>query len=212
MELADDELMFVGSVEPSTYNQDVKDKAWEEAMKAEISSIEKNNTWKITELPKGHKAICLKWVFKLKQDTNGEIIKHKARLVAKGYDQREGIDFEEVFAPVTRLETVGLLLAVAAKNSWEVHHMDVKSAFLNGDLKEDVYMSQPEGFVKENQAHLVYKLVKALCGLRQAPRAWYAELIECLERLGFSRCPIEHAVYTKKEESEVLVVGVYVDD
>lgn len=89
MELADDELMFVGSVEPSTYNQDVKDKAWEEAMKAEISSIEKNNTWKITELPKGHKAIGLKWVFKLKQDTNGEIIKHKARLVAKGYDQRE---------------------------------------------------------------------------------------------------------------------------
>lgn len=212
VELADDELLFVGSVEPSTYTQAVKDKAWEEAMKAEISSIERNNTWKLTKLPEGHKAIGLKWVFKLKHDTNGEIIKHKARLVAKGYVQREGIDFEEVFAPVTRLETVRLLLAVAAKNSWEVHHMDVKSAFLNGDLKEDVYVSQPEGFVKENQAHLVYKLVKALYGLRQAPRAWYAKLNECLERLGFSKCPVEHAVYTKKVGSEVLVVGVYVDD
>lgn len=154
----------------------------------------------------------MKWVFKLKRDTDGKIVKHKARLVAKGYVQKQGIDFDEVFAPVTRLETVRLLLALAAKNGWEVHHLDVKSAFLNGDLQETVYVSQPEGFVKKNKEHLVYQLVKALYGLRQAPRAWYAKLSKCLENLGFTKCPYEHAVYTKREGNETLIVGVYVDD
>lgn len=103
-------------------------------------------------------------------------MKYKARLVAKGYVQEKGVDFEEIFAPVTRLEMVRLLLALAAKNSWEVHHLDVKTTFLNGDIKEEVYVTQPEGFIKEGQENLVYKLTKALYGLRQAPRAWYAKL------------------------------------
>lgn len=211
VELAD-ELMFVGAVEPTSYNEAVKVREWRKAMESEIAAIERNNTWKLTELPSGQRAIGLKWVFKLKMDKNGEIVKYKARLVAKGYVQRQGIDFEEVFAPVTRLETVRLLLAIAAKNGWEVHHMDVKSAFLNGELMEDVYVIQPDGFVKEGQEHLVYKLIKALYGLRQAPRAWYAKLSKCLERLGFVKCPFEHAVYTKREGNEALVIGVYVDD
>lgn len=101
---------------------------------------------------------------------------YKARLVAKGYVQKKGINFEEVFTPVTRLETVQLLLPLAVEKGWEVHHLDVKSAFLNGDLLEEVYVVQPEGFVKEKQNHKVYKLLKALYGLRQAPRAWYARL------------------------------------
>lgn len=111
-------------------------------------------------------------------------MKHKARLVAKGYVQRQGIDFEEAFAPVTRLETVRLLLALAAKNGWQVHHMDVKSAFLNGELQEDVYVLQPEGFVKRGKENMVYKLIKALYGLRQAPQIWYAKLSKCLEVWG----------------------------
>lgn len=117
-----------------------------------------------------------------------------------------------IFAPVTRLETIRLLLALAAKNGWQVHHLDVKSAFLNGDLKEEVYVSQPEGFIKRGQEHLVYKLYKALYGLRQAPRAWYAKLSKCLESMGLTRCPYEHAVYTKKDGKETLIVAVYVDD
>lgn len=100
--------------------------------------------------------------------------------MAKGYVEKQGVDFEEVFAPVTRLETVRLLLALATKNRWEIHHLDVKLAFLNGELKEVVYVSQPEGFVKENSEHMVYQLIKALYGLRQAPRAWYAKLSRCL--------------------------------
>lgn len=181
-------------------------------MDYEIEAIEKNGTWALTDLPSGHRAINLKWVYKVKRDTRGEIIKHKARLVAKGYVQQYGIDFEVVFAPVTRLETVRLLLALEAKNEWEVHHLDVKSAFLNGKLYEEVYVNQPEGYVKEGQEEKVYKLFKALYRLRQAPRAWYTQINKCLEKLGFVKCPLEHAVYTRREGEESVIIGVYVDD
>lgn len=126
--------------------------------------------------------------------------------------QERGIDFDEIFAPVTCLETIRLLLALAAKNSWEVHHLDVKTAFLNGEIGEEVYVTQPEGFVKKGQEKRVYKLLKSLYGLRQAPRAWYSKLNKCLESLGFVRCPYEHAVYIKREGEESIIVGVYVDD
>lgn len=139
-------------------------------------------------------------------------MKHKARLVAKGYTQEHGIDYGEVYAPVTRLETVRLLLALAAKNYWQVHHLEVKTTFLNGELTEDVFVAQPEGFETNGNEQLVYKLVKALYGLRQAPRAWYAKLNQSLESLGFKRCPYENVVYTKGEGSDNLIIAVYVDD
>ncbi|GKA50202.1 ribonuclease H-like domain, reverse transcriptase, RNA-dependent DNA polymerase [Tanacetum coccineum] len=126
-----------------------------------------------------------------KKDANGKNIKHKARLVAKGYIQQHGIDFEEVFAPVARMETIRLLLAIAANNKWEVHHLDVKSAFLHGDLKEEVYVTQPKGFVKRLDNGKVYRLIKALYGLRQAP---------------------QQAIYTKTSKDSTLLIGVYVDD
>ena len=208
----EDDLLLLSVEEPSNYYKAAKKKEWEIAMKHEIDSIEKNQTWKLTELPAGKRAIGLKWVFKLKKNTDGEIIKHKACLVAKGYVQKQGIDYEEAFALVTRLETVHLILALAAKNGWEVHHLDVKSAFLNGVLQEEVYVLQPEGFEKTGEEHKVYKLIKALYGLCQALRAWYARLNRCLEELGFVKCPHEHAVYTRREGDESLIVGVYVDD
>lgn len=209
---AEHELLLLGVDEPTSYREAAKEPEWQRAMETEVEAIERNNTWKLVELPSGQKAVGLKWVYKIKRDVNGDITKYKARLVAKGYVQRQGIDFEEVFAPVTRLETVHLLLALAAKNSWEVHHLDVKSAFLNGELQEVVYVTQPEGFVMKNSERLVYRLFKALYGLRQAPRAWYARLSKYLETLGFTKCPYEHAVYTKREGGEALVIGVYVDD
>lgn len=210
-ELAD-ELLLAGIDEPTCYAQAIKEQHWKNAMDCEIEAIERNETWRLTDLPENRRAIDLKWVYKVKKDTNGEVMKHKARLVAKGYVQKLGIDFEEAFAPVTRMETVRLLLALAARNEWEVHHLDVKSAFLNGRLYEEVYVNQPEGYIKEGQETKVYKLYKALYGLRQAPRAWYTQLNKCLEKLGFLKCPLEHAVYTKKEGSESLIIGVYVDD
>lgn len=131
----------MGVEEPGSYIEASKDKNWRKAMMAELESIERNDTWDLTELPPGEKVIGLKWIFKLKRDAEGRIIKYKARLVAKGYTQEHGIDFDEVYAPVTRLETVRLLMALAAKNKWQVHHMDVKTAFLNGEVKENVYVA-----------------------------------------------------------------------
>ncbi|KAM0008922.1 putative RNA-directed DNA polymerase [Helianthus debilis subsp. tardiflorus] len=170
-----DELLLVNN-EPTTYTEATNYNDWREAMKSEVRSIEKNQTWLLVDLPVGHKAIGLKWVYKLKKDPSGQVTKCKARLVAKGYVQRKGIDFDEVFAPVERLETIRFLLALAAKEGWFVHHLDVKSAFLNGELAEEVYVTQPEGFVVKGEEQKVYKLKKALYGLRQAPRAWNARL------------------------------------
>ena len=122
------------------------------------------------------------------------------------------MDFDEVFAPVARMETVRLLLALAAQKGWQVHHMDVKSAFLNGDLSEEVYVQQPPGFVVENGSGKVLKLKKALYGLRQAPRAWNERLDKELLKLGFVKNPQEHAVYRRSDKTSLLLVGVYVDD
>src|SRR5438105_5542782 len=181
-------------------------------MRDEMDSIEENCTWSLVDPPSGHRPIGLKWVFKPKRDASGTIVKHKARLVVKGYMQQPGIDFEEVFAPIARLESVRLLLALAAHRGWFVHHMDVKSAFLNGDLHEEVYVVQPPGFVVTGKEHKVLRLHKALYGLRQAPRAWNAKLDATLEALGFTRSDSEHAVYARGQGPARLLVGVYVDD
>jgi len=180
-------------------------------MQAEMQAIENNKTWDVADLPAKQKAIGLKWVFKVKKDPTGNIVKHKARLVAKGYAQRQGVDFDEVFAPVARIETVRVLLALAAQGGWEVHHMDVKSAFLNGDLTETVFVQQPPGFIVGN-GDKVLKLRKALYGLKQAPRAWNSKLDKELVALGFVRSKLEHAVYKRSNKNSFLIVGVYVDD
>lgn len=125
--------MYAGE-EPTTYEEASSDEEWRTAMKQELESVEKNATWKLTHLPTGHKAIGLKWVFKLKKDAKGKMTKYKARIVAKGYVQQKGVDFDEAFAPVARLETIRTSLALAASEGWKVHHQDVKSAFLNGIL------------------------------------------------------------------------------
>jgi hypothetical protein len=151
-------------------------------------------------------------VFKVKKDPDGNMVKYKARLVAKGYAQHQGVDFDEVFAPVARMETVRMLLALAAHSGWEVHHMDVKSAFLNGDLREQVYVHQPPGFVNSGEAGKVLKLNEALYGLRQAPPAWNAPLDQELMELGFRCSVLEHAVYRRGEKDSFLLVVVYVDD
>jgi hypothetical protein len=174
-------------------------------MEEEIKCIRDNNTWELETLPAGHRAIGLKWVYKMK---------YKGRLVAKGYAQRQGIDFDEVFAPVARIETVRMLLVVAAHRRWSVHHVDVKSAFLSGELKEEMYVHQPVGFVDDDNSGKVLKLKKALYGLRQVPSAWNAKLDTSMVSLGFSRCEQDHdhALYRHTEGDDFLVVGVYVDD
>ena len=142
---------LLSGCEPVSFDQAVQDEKWKKAMEEEISSIEKNQTWEIATLPEKHKAIGVKWIFKAKKNARGEIEKYKARLVAKGYSQRAGIDYDEVFAPVARLESIRLIISMAAQNGWPIHQMDVKSAFLNGLLEEEVYINQPPGYNSERK-------------------------------------------------------------
>ncbi|GJV75132.1 retrovirus-related pol polyprotein from transposon TNT 1-94 [Tanacetum coccineum] len=156
--------------------------------------------------------ITLKWIYKVKLDELGGILKNKARLVARGYRQEEGIDFEEYFAPVIRLEAIRIFLAFAAHMNMVVYQMDVKTVFLNGNLREEVYVSQPDGFVDPDNPNHVYKLKKALYGLKQAPRAWYDMLSSFLISQDFSKGSVDPTLFIHKEGKELLLVQVYVDD
>jgi hypothetical protein len=140
--------MFTTNEDPSSYDEAIKHSVWKKAMDNEIESIEANDTWELTTLPKGVKAVGVKWIFKTKYNEKGNVDKHKARLVAKGYTQKHGIDYNEVFAPVARWDTIRAILSLAAHRQWGVYQLDVKSAFLHGDLTENVYIEQPIGYHK----------------------------------------------------------------
>ncbi|GKV32736.1 hypothetical protein SLEP1_g41320 [Rubroshorea leprosula] len=157
--------------DPLTYEEAVKEEKWQKAMAEEIGSIERNQTWELTDLLEGHKTTGVKWIYKTKLKENGAVDKSKARLVAKGYKQEFGIDYQEVFAPVARMDTIRLVIALAAQNSWPIYQLGVKSTFLHGNLQEQVFIDQPPGYVKFGSEHKVYKLKKALYGLKQASRA-----------------------------------------
>nr|GFC48418.1 retrovirus-related Pol polyprotein from transposon TNT 1-94 [Tanacetum cinerariifolium] len=162
---------FMTSVEPKTYKEALTQACWIEAMQEELNEFEHLEVWELGPRPDKVMVITLKWIYKVKLDELGGILKNKARLVARGYRQEEGIDFEESFAPVARLEAIQIFLAYAAHKNMVVYQMDVKTTFLNGNLQEEVYVSQPDGFVDSNNPNHVYKLKKALYGLKQAPRA-----------------------------------------
>ena len=204
-------LCLVAAEEPRSVDEALTKQCWRQAMQSEMQAIEDNRTWDACVLPPKQKAIGLKWVFKIKKDPEGNVVKYKACLVAKGYTQRHGVDFDEVYAPVARIETVRVLLALAAQGGWEIHHMDVKSAFLNGDLTEQVFVQQPPGFIV-GTGDKVLRLRKALYGLKQAPMAWNAKLDKELISLGFERSKLDHAVYRRSNRNSFLLVGVYVDD
>ncbi|WVZ20588.1 hypothetical protein V8G54_007910, partial [Vigna mungo] len=179
--------LIVGS-EPLSVDEALSKSDWRGAMIEELKSIEKNQTWKLMDLSCGKRSIGVKWIFKTKRNPDGTILKHKARLVAKGFLQKKGVDFTEVYAPVARLETICLIIAVACAKNWFLSALDVKSAFLHGLLKEEVYIKQPPGFIKEGKEQQVYKLERALYGLRQAPRAWNKRINTFFFKKGFERC------------------------
>ncbi|GLT50492.1 hypothetical protein SLA2020_239750 [Shorea laevis] len=199
--------------DPLTYEEAVKEEKWQKAMAKEIGSIERNQTWELTDLLEGHKTIGVKWIYKTKLKENGEVDKFKARLVAKGYKQEFGIDYQEVFAPVVRMDTIRLVIALVAQNSWPIYQLDVKSAFLHGNLQEQVFIDQPPGYVKSGSEHKVYRLKKALYGLKQAPRAWYSRIDAYFLKEGFQKCPYEHTLYIKfGDGGKLIIVCLYVDD
>ncbi|GKE18441.1 putative ribonuclease H-like domain-containing protein [Tanacetum coccineum] len=166
----------------------------------------------LVDVPHGVKVIGTKWVFRNKRDERGVVVRNKARLVAKGYKQEEGVDYDEVFAPVARIEAIRLFLTFALFMGIIVYQMDVKSAFLYGTIDEEVYVSQPPGFVDPDHPKKVYKVVKALYGLYQAPRAWYATLSTFLEENGYRSGAIDKTLFIKKDKKDIMLVQVYIDD
>ena len=180
-------------------------------MDEEYCSLMVNDTWDPVPLPKGRKIVRCKWIYRTKYASNGNVERLKARLVAKGFSQVEGIDYNETFAPVAKMNSIRLVLSLATLHNWEFHQMDVKSAFLHGDLHEEIYMEQPPGYVQNNSS-LVCLLNKSLYGLKQAPRSWYAKMDSFLLDTGFSRCHSDPNVYTKKVENHIIILVLYVDD
>ena len=184
---------------------------WKEAMQKEMKSIDTNKVWELVKLPKGKKTIGCKWVYKRKTDADGSLERYKARLVAKGYSQQHGLDYDETFSPVARFESLRTLLALAVQDGLHVHQMDVTTAFLNGELKEEVYMDQPEGFQVRGKENYVCKLRRSLYGLKQAPRCWNVTLDERLKEMGFAQANSDPCLYVAKD-GEPFVIGIYVDD
>jgi transposase InsO family protein len=186
---------------------------WQVAMESEMASLRAAGTYTLTECPAGQVPIGCKWVYATKRDAAGNVVKHKARLVAKGYSQRYGIDYEETYAPVCRIGSIRVLIALAAHFNWEIHHMDVTSAYLNGDLQETVYMQQPTGFEATGaQASLVCKLAKSLYGLKQAGRTWNQKIDDVLRSSGFTPLDADHCVYRSEKGFSHIIVSLYVDD
>ena len=185
---------------------------WKEAVNNEIESIMQNHTWELVDLPPGSKPLGYKWIFKRKIKADGSIDKYKARLVIKGYKQKEGQDYFDTYSPVTRITSIRMLIAMAALYNLEIHQMDVKTAFLNGDLNEEIYMEQPEGFVVPGQENKVCKLVKSLYGLKQAPKQWHEKFDKMMMSNGFKINEYDKCVYVKARPEGYVIVCLYVDD
>jgi hypothetical protein len=182
-------------------------------MQKEYDALIKNGMWNLVDPPFGTKSIDCKWVFKNKYKSGGSVDMHKAWFVEKGFAQKQGIDYEETFSPTAKWATIHTLFSMAAQNGWKIHQMDANTAFLNGDLKEDVFMSRPEGFAVKGQEQKVCKLIKSLYGLKQAPRAWYEKLTKHLLKLNFKHYNLDNAtLFVKKVGKIVVYLVVYVDD
>ncbi|GJX47178.1 putative ribonuclease H-like domain-containing protein [Tanacetum coccineum] len=203
---------FLSQHEPKKISEALEDESWVDAMQEELLQFEIQKVWILVDLPYGKKAIGTKWVYRNKKDERGVVVRNKARLVAQGHRQEEGIDYDEVFAPVARLEAIRIFLAYASYMGFIVYQMDVKSAFLYGKIDEEVYVSQPPGFQDPKSPQKVYKVVKALYGLHQAPRAWYATLSTFLLKNGYRRGTIDKTLFLKKNKNDIILVQVYVDD
>ncbi|KAK2426944.1 putative mitochondrial protein [Trifolium repens] len=203
---------FISTFEPKNVKEALTDEFWIEAMQEELNQFKRSEVWDLVPRPDKVNVIGTKWIFKNKSDEKGVITRNKARLVTQGYTQIEGLDFEETFAPVARLESIRLLLGVACILKFKLYQMDVKSAFLNGYLHEEVYVEQPKGFTDHVYPNHVYKLKKALYGLKQAPRAWYERLTQFLVGQGYRKGGSDQTLFVKQVKGKFMIAQIYVDD
>ena len=197
--------------EPKSVSEAQANQKWADTMKNEMDSLHDNNVWELVELPTGRKPVGSKWVFKVKTNADGSIERCKARLVAQGFSQKEGLDYDETFSPVVRSESVRSVIALASINNLKLHQMDITTAFLHGDLEEEVYMKQPEGFLAQDQEHLVCRLKRSIYGLKQAPRCWNQALDAQLKTMGFEQSSNDPCIYISTTDG-LLILAVYVDD
>ncbi|RVW70809.1 Retrovirus-related Pol polyprotein from transposon TNT 1-94 [Vitis vinifera] len=198
---------------PQNIQEAFKYPKWKAAVDEEVRALEKNGTWEITDLPRGKKPVGCKWIFTVKYKANGNVDRYKARLVAKGFTQSYGIDYQETFAPVAKLNTVRVLLSLAANLDWSLHQLDVKNAFLNGDLEEEVYMDIPAGLETTSNFNKVCRLRKSLYSLKQSPRAWFERFTKVVKGYGFVQCQSDHTLFMKHfPEGKLAIIIVYVDD
>ncbi|GKA12531.1 retrovirus-related pol polyprotein from transposon TNT 1-94 [Tanacetum coccineum] len=203
---------FISTIEPKNVNEALGDESWIVAMQEELNQFIANDVWELVPQPKNMTIIGTKWVFRNKLDENGVVSRNKARLVAQGYNQQEGIDYDETYASVARLESIRILLAYACALDFKLFQMDVKSAFLNSFINEEVYVAQPPGFIDFEKPDHVYKLKKALYGLKQAPKAWYDRLKAFLIKHEYKMGMVDNTLFTKKKSSNLIIVQIYVDD
>jgi hypothetical protein len=198
--------------EPSTFEEATSRQVWRDAMMEEYNSIMKNDVWEVVPRPEGKSVVTSKWLYKLKHAADGSIEKYKARFVARGFSQVEGVDYDETFAPVARYTSIRAVISIAAEMGWKIHQMDVKTAFLNGLIEEEVYIEQPLGFEVHGRESHVCRLKKALYGLKQAPRAWYSRIDAYLQQLGFEKSEADPNLYFIMVGEDPLILLLYVDD
>ncbi|MED6131213.1 hypothetical protein PIB30_117115 [Stylosanthes scabra] len=197
--------------EPKTYAEAVVDSNWKEAIDNELSALEQNKTWTLTQLPIGKKTVGCKWVFKLKLHPDGSIERYKARLVAQGFSQTQGVDYKDIFSPVVKMTTFRMVVSVAAVKGWHLHQLGVNTAFLHGDLNEIVYMKPPPG-LHLPEPGLICKLDHSLYGLKQASRQWNLKLANSLIDIGYTQCKHDYNMFTKQSSTGFTVLLVYIDD
>ncbi|KAH9768735.1 retrovirus-related pol polyprotein from transposon RE1 [Citrus sinensis] len=198
--------------EPDTVQEVINDERWFQAMKAEYDALMSNGTWTLVPRTEHHRLVGNKWVFQVKSNTDGSVAKYKARLVAKGFQQIEGVNYFETFSPVVKAATVRVVLSLAVMNQWQIKQVDVNNVFLNGDLIEKVYMSQPERFIDSKSPDFVCKLHKALYGLKQAPRAWFDKLRNSIMQWGFENSKSDSSLFLKRNKRSIILILIYVDD
>jgi len=208
--------VFIASLQtmsiPSDWRCAKQDLRWKRAMMEKLHALQKNQTWELVPLPVGKRAVGCKWVFTMKQTPEGKVDRYKARLVAKCYSQTYGIDYDETFAPVAKMGTVRMLISCAANFGWPLHQLDVKNAFLHGNLEEEVYMEVPPGCSNKQTIGKVCKLKKSLYGLKQSPRAWFDRFRRAVCDMGYSQCSGDHTVFYRHKGPYITILAVYVDD
>jgi hypothetical protein len=202
---------FVSSIEPYRIEDALIDPNWVVAMQEELNNFTRNEVWNLVPCP-NQNIVGTKWIFHNKQDEHGVVTRNKARLVTKGYSQVEGLDFDETYAAVARFESICILLAYATYHGFKLYQMDMKSAFLNGPIKEEVYVEQPPSFEDSQYPSHVYKLSKVIYGLKQAPRAWYECLRDFLITNGFKVGKVDPTLFTKTISKDLFICQIYVDD